>query len=257
MSKRGRVLRDPSSNVPGLLIVDGQQCSFSLEGTWKSLTLPKPGLDVEVELNQDGTVGSLVAVPESQLAREQAERALNAAREKGLALAASAVDRLGMPTLVATAALLLGWFFLNALTYNAGVIGTLDFTLWRILGFLNSSNGLESLVFLRDSGGGAGIYGLLAWCALAGPFVGMFWKDKRALLGALLPLAFMLVVAVIARASLFSGAGGMPGEFIDAERDALRKSISLGSGAYLSLLAAFYLGLNGVRKFLAARTGES
>src|ERR1700738_718462 len=177
MGKRGIVLRDPSSSGPGLLIVEGQQFSFLLEGTWKSLTLPKPGLDVEVELNQDGTVSSLVAVSESQLAKEQAERTFNAAREKGSALAASAVARFGMPTLAATGALVLGWFFLDAVTYDAGVTGRLDLTLWRVLGFLNSSNRLESLLFMQE-GGSAGVYGLLACLALAGPFVGTFSKAK-------------------------------------------------------------------------------
>jgi hypothetical protein len=256
MSIRGRVLRDPSTNGPGLLVVEGQQLSFLLEGTWKSLTLPKPGLEVEVEFNQDGTVSSLVAVPEAQLAREQAQRTLNAARERSSALAASALERFGMPTLAATGALVLGWFFLNALTFDAGVIGRLDFTFWRILAFLNSSNGLESLLSMRDSGG-AGIYGLLAWLALAGPFVGAVWNDRRAMLGGLLPLAFMLLVALIARASLSSRALGMPAEVMDAAQAEIRRGISLGMGAYVSILAALYLGFNSVKKFLAAHDGGS
>jgi len=211
---------------------------------------------MEVELGQDGTVSSLAAVPESQLAREQAERALNAAREKSCALAVSVVTKFGMPILVAMGALVLGWFVLNSLTYDAGAMGKLDFTFWRILGLLNSSDGLDGLLSLR-AGIGAGIYGLLAWLALAGPFVGAFSNDKRALLGGLLPLAFMLLVVVLARTSLLSHTSGMPAEIIDAARDEVRKGISLGAGAYISTLAALYLGFNSVKKFLAARTGES
>ena len=251
MSNRGKVLRDPS-NGPGLLIVEGQQHTFSLEGTWKSLTLPKPGLDVDVEFNQDGAVSSVVAVSESQLAKEQAERTLNAAKEKGSALAASAVAKFGMPTLAATGVLVLGWFFLNALSYDAGFVGKLNFTFWRVLGFLNSPGGLEGLAGLRD-GGSAGIYGLLALFALAGPFVSAFWKDKRAMLGGALPLAFMILVAILVRSAISSSPHGLPSEIADAAAAELTKGISLGMGAYLSILAGLYLGFTGVKRFLAAR----
>lgn len=251
MSKRGKVLRDPSSG-PGLLIVEGQQHTFFLEGTWKSLTLPKPGLDVDVEFNVDGSVSSVAAVSESQLAKEQAERALNAAKERGSALAATAVAKFGMPTLAASGLLVLGWFFLNAVSYDAGFVGRLNFTFWRVLGFLNSPGGLEGLATVRD-GGSAGIYGLLCLLALAGPFVSAFWKDKRATLGAALPLVFMVLVAILVRSAINSTTRGMPSEIADAATAELTKGISLGMGAYLSVLAALYLGFNGVKKFLAAR----
>jgi hypothetical protein len=41
MAKRGRVLRDPSVGA-GLLMVEGQQYPFALEGVWKSEAAPKP-----------------------------------------------------------------------------------------------------------------------------------------------------------------------------------------------------------------------
>ncbi|KAA6465215.1 hypothetical protein DYQ86_04525 [Acidobacteria bacterium AB60] len=256
MNKRGRVLRDPSPSGPGLVIVEGQQFSFSLDGAWRSLTLPKPGLDVEVELSPDGTVSSLVAIPETQLAREQAERTLNAARESASALAASAVAKFGVSTLAATGALVLGWFFLNALTYDAGLMGKLDFTFWRVLEFLNSSNGLGDALSMRDWGG-AGVYGLLAWLALAGPYAGALWADKRAALGGVLPLAFLGLVAAMARARLVSDVGGVPAEVMDAAQVEIQRGVSVGAGAYLSLLAAAYLAFNGVKRFLAAGSGVS
>ena len=256
MSKRGRVLRDPSPNGPGLLVVEGQQYSFSLDGTWRSLMLPKPGLDVDVEFNQDGAVASLVEVPESQLAREHADRTLSVAQEKGAALVTLMVAKFGRATLIATGVLVLGWFFLNALTYDAGIVGKLDFTFWRVLGLVNSANSLESLVTMRD-GGSAGVYGLLAWLALAGPFVGAVWKDKRAILGGLLPLGFMVLIAALARSSLLSSTRGMPSELVDAADAEIRNGISLGVGAYISFLAALYLGFMSVKTFLTARNEGS
>lgn len=38
---------------PGLIIIEGQQFRFQLEGLWKSEMSPRPGLEVEVELDSD------------------------------------------------------------------------------------------------------------------------------------------------------------------------------------------------------------
>ncbi len=50
MQKRGRILRDPISG-PGLLMVDGQQYPFSLEGVWKSEVPPASGMVVDVNFD--------------------------------------------------------------------------------------------------------------------------------------------------------------------------------------------------------------
>ena len=86
MKLRGKILRDPGTapgGPPGLLIVGERQYAFALEGVWRSESPPAPGLAVYVELLDDGRVGAITAVPESQLAREQAEQALALARAKG------------------------------------------------------------------------------------------------------------------------------------------------------------------------------
>jgi hypothetical protein len=82
MAKRGKILRDPHVG-PGLLMLEGQQHQFFLEGVWKSDVPPKTGLVVEVELDSLGKVVAITAVPESQIAKEQAELALAAAKKKG------------------------------------------------------------------------------------------------------------------------------------------------------------------------------
>jgi hypothetical protein len=251
MKKRGKVLRDTSSG-PGLLMAEGQQYSFSLEGVWKSEAPPRPGLVVDVELGNDGTVQSVTAVPESQIAKEQAEQALAAARAKGSALASSAVARFGMPTLVATGLLIIGWFFLSTISINAGFLGKMDFTFWRVLSFINAKNAFEALGTLKD-GGSAGFYGLLGVIALVGPFLAYFWKDRRAVLGGLLPLLFMLLVALLVRNAIVSTTAGAPAEMMDAARDEIMKQISIGMGAYVSLLAAVYLAFISVKKFLVAK----
>ena len=86
MKKRGKVLRDTSAG-PGLLMVEGQQYPFALEGVWKSEVAPRSGLVVVVEFDQGGQIVAIIAVPESQLAKEQAEAVMTVAKEKGAALA--------------------------------------------------------------------------------------------------------------------------------------------------------------------------
>ena len=250
MRKRGKILRDASTG-PGLLMAEGQQYSFPLEGVWQSETPPRPGLVVDLDLGEDGIVKAVTAVPESQIAKEQAEQALAAARAKGGALASSAVARFGMPTLIATGLLIIGWFFLSTISINAGFLGRIDFTFWRVLSFVNAKNAFEALGTLKD-GGSAGFYGLLAVIALVGPFVANFWKDRRAVLGGLLPLLFMVLVALLVRNAITSATADAPAEMMDAARDEIAKQISVGMGAYVSLLAAIYLAFISVKKFLVA-----
>jgi hypothetical protein len=78
MQKRGKILRD-SCTGPGLLMIEGQQYWFH-RGVWKSEVPPKPGLAVDVKLDQTGQILAITAVSESQLAVEQAERSVDTAR---------------------------------------------------------------------------------------------------------------------------------------------------------------------------------
>ena len=263
MTQRGRVLRDTSAG-PGLLAVDGKQYSFTLEGSWRSDVPPKVGMVVMVDLASDGTVRAVSAVPESQVAKEQAELALVAARERGSAMASSLVARFGLPSLVALAALIAGWFFLAAVSIRTPLGGT-TFTFWQVLGFLHSAgNGLDALAQNFSGGGGStGIYGLVAIVALVAPFVHHFWKDRRAVLGGVLPLLFMLLVLLMIRHNLNSGfesasgnAAGPFGDFARQAREEAMKAVSIGLGVYVSLLAALYFAGSAVRRFLVSRASE-
>lgn len=264
MTQRGRVLRDTSAG-PGLLAIDGKQYSFTLEGAWRSDVPPKSGMVVTVDLASDGTVRAVSAAPESQLAREQAELAIGAARARGSALAASMVARFGLPSLVALGALIVGWFFLATVSIKTP-LGDTSFTFWQVLGLVHSAgNGFEALA-QNLGGGGAGstgIYGLVAILALVAPFVHHFWKDRRAVLGGLLPLAFMLLVLFMVRHNLNSGfesagsSGAGPfGDFARQARDEAMKAVSIGLGAYVSLLASVYFAGSAIRRFLVSRAGE-
>src|SRR6185369_3618536 len=230
MAKRGKVLRDPNAG-PGLLIVEGQQYPFALEGVWKSEVAPKPGLVVDVDFDANGQIGSITAVPDSVLAKEQADIALRAAKEKGGQIFAQIVAKVGMPSLVCGLVLAISWFWLTAVSVTVPFGGKFEVTFWQILGLLNASNIIE--VIGNASRSSSGMYGLFAIVCLAGPFVQYFWKDKRAALGGLLPLVFMAIVGIMVHNSINNAMGPVPsaGMFGDMQkevRDEMSKAVSTG-----------------------------
>jgi hypothetical protein len=82
MSKRGKILRDTNTGT-GLVVVEGQQHQFILEEVWKSAVPPKPAMAVDVDFAADGTISSsIIAVSDSQIAKEQAELVMAAARKE-------------------------------------------------------------------------------------------------------------------------------------------------------------------------------
>jgi hypothetical protein len=255
MKKRGKVLRDTTLG-PGLLIMEGQQFHFSREGMWKSAWPPKPGLVVDVELDAGGRILAITVVPDSQLAKEQTEAAMARARQKGQNPAASLVARIGMPSLATAGLLAASWFFLTAASVQVPFPGPLEFTFWQILGFLNTANVPELLDGSRSPN--SGLYGLAAVVALLGPFIHLFWKNKSTLLGGLLPLVFMIVIGIAVRINILSTlGGGSNAPFADVAKDhgnAMR-AVSLGLGAYLSILASLYFAFASA-KGLVARARE-
>ncbi|MEG9437768.1 hypothetical protein JAO29_16585 [Edaphobacter sp. HDX4] len=250
---RGKILRDTTLGA-GLIAVDGEQYAFTLEGIWKSQDPPTPGMSVDVELSSNGEVIAVSSVPESQIAREQAELVLAAARKKGGKFASGAVERFGMPSLIAAGVLFLGWFVLSAASIQTP-LGSLNFTFWQLLGLLNSNSPLEAAMQGSRGGGGSGIYGLMAIAAFIGPFVSFAWKDKRAPLAGLLPLVFMALIGLLIRNSLnrMAGAGAVGGAFdelMDQGSQELMKAISIGTGVYLSSIASGYFAWSAIRETL-------
>jgi hypothetical protein len=252
MTKRGKILKDANAG-PGLLWVDGQQLPFAMGPIWKSPVPPAAGMNVDVEFAEDGIVTGIAQVADAQIAKEHAEAAMNLAKEKGGAVLSSAVGSFGVPLLVSTGLLIVSWFFLSAVSVDA-LLGKLSFTFWQVLGFINAGNAWD-VVMQGGSGPSAGLYGFFCIVALAGPFLRFVWKDRRASLGGLLPLVFMLFVGIMVRISLQSMTGGTPeGPLAEVQRQAqaeMMKAISLGMGTYLSVLASLYLGAVAVKQFMA------
>lgn len=66
LKARGKILREPTQN-PGIVMIQGQQFRFQREGIWHSEVTPRPGLVVDVDLDNDLQVIAMWAVTDSQL----------------------------------------------------------------------------------------------------------------------------------------------------------------------------------------------
>ena len=265
MKKRGKILRDTSSGQ-GLLSIDGTQYPFQLDGVWRSDTAPKIDMSVEVELTERGDLLSITAIPESQLAREQAERVALMAKQKSAVFAANAVTRFGLPTLIALGTLIVGWFFLSALNANVTSSFQKSITFWNLLSLINGAGSVVN--GLNETGGSAGFYGFVAIVAIISPLLPYFIKEKKAHLLSILPLLFMLFVCY----SIYSGinhgvdqARGMAGAIGGEEAEkmtremssemlkAVLQAISIGLGTYVSFVASLFFALKGITKYLASK----
>lgn len=267
MGQRGRILRDASTGT-GLVSSNGSQHEFTLEGVWRSDTSPKQDMVVEFELDGAGKVISISAVSESDLAKEQAEKAAKLVKEKGLAVFNDIAARVGKPVLIAMGVVVVCWFYLSALDIKG--LASMKITFWQMLGVVNAWGGMDTMqsAAMQDKG----IYGLLGILALAGPFIAQFWKNPLAHLGNALPLVLMLLVggvfyldlhnslneAIEAAGRQGAAWGGPRLEEISKTRareelEAALKVLHIGVGAYIALAASAYLAFVGATKYLAAK----
>ena len=261
MKQRGKILRD-ASNGNGLISSDGKQFEFYLEKNWRSDVTPKVGMVVDFDLSEIGEIQSAFAVNESQLAKEQADIAMKAAKEKGQALFKEASARLGVPVLVAWAAFVISWFYLSTITISATPANSVGITFWNLLGLVNNPN---SMAYVASGiSGDKGIYALLAIAALAGPAISQFWKNSLSHLGNCLPLALMLIVSVMIYMALRDSAvqaqqaaaafgGKAASDMINSMVTESMKAFHIGAGGVIAVVASAYLAFVGLKQYLVAK----
>ena len=273
--RRGRILRDTAAGN-GLVFVDGKQYLFRLEGMWRSEFAPTVNALVDVEFDERGQLIALRSAPVEAVAAEQTTQAFNAAKASTRTLAHDVrsdalpamvqhAQAIGYPTLIALAALLLGWFYFSAVSMSLGSGGRLAATFYQLLKLLNV-RGIQDLA----GGGGAGIYGLICFVCCGAVLLPRVWHDRRVHYALLAPLVFMVVIGLLVRhkfavqmsgfedaASQFGSQAGSLGDprarqfasqFADRIVAQARNSISIDFGAWLSLAAGIYLAWQGIRQ---------
>lgn len=201
---RGTIIKTPDGG-PGLLMVDGRQKSFALEGVWTSPVAPAANMTVDVELNEAGDVAGLAAVDPQQLAREKMEQFGAIAHEQGKQAAAMArqgvgelAGRMGKLALGCTIVLWVAWFAFPAISFSTAALGVpvmRSFTLWEYQGVYWSPGTippqLQADGFPLPSHGAMSLLGLLL---IAAPLAAPFLRDWRARFLDGEPLAYLVVL---------------------------------------------------------------
>ena len=235
-TKRGRVLRDTNIG-PGLVTVEGRQYSFTLEDMWVSEVPPRLGMVVAVTFDGDGAPGSLQAVPEEEIAREQAQRARTDALKQGAPVPVDPGFRLGQLAVLAETLLLISFFLLPNLRIGNRVTSQL-LNGWDAIG-------LEPTTAATNNHGVLSLLALGLFAPLAVPLVRRAWS--RWLYAA--PFGFACVAAIslsleIANTGRAASqvAGSLFGDRTDGQfANQVAGMFSPGIGAFLVFICSLYL----------------
>ena len=230
-------MRDPCHG-PGLLLAEGQQFSFTIDGIWNSEIPPRAGLVVDVDFDWNGRITGIRIVPE-----------VDASEAPETSACGIALGRSDLVILAASAILVGSWCFLNAVSIETA-FGKLNLSFWQLLQVLNMGSAAEVLQDTRTQTG-PGFYGVFALIAIAGPFLSYLWRDKRANVGKFFPLVFMAVIALLCRGKLqtIGFLTPLPKEMLDQ----LRSSVSWSSGVYVAGLVSISLAAQGIRQWASVK----
>lgn len=261
MGQRGRVIvYQPDGK--GTVTVSGAMLAFDTARHWRSPNAPKVNDPVEVELNAEGTLHSVTLVPLQKVAQEHAGRLSALGQAKGREIWADARASLGLPVLVALLVLVVAAFVLN--TVNINIYGAVSLSYWQLLG-LNA----DTIQGMGESGGGLTLARFLFLLCVLACVATRFIRKPLAVLGKCLPLAFILLHAIVSIFQLSNGlneAGKMAGSFGGSQAASMAKkmadqmlaqvmqALSLGFGFYLLVAAAVVLAVLGVREWRQAAT---
>jgi hypothetical protein len=224
-----------------------------MEGLWRSEVPAKPGLAVNVDFDTQGNVHSITALPECHLRAEDGAPAT--ASHGGSTLSQGWGVISGNPAqFVAAILLMLSWCFLTALSIHQPSFGRTDLTVWDILGYLNAGNFPPQISEIASPD--PGVFGFLAIVMLAGPFLHVFLNHRRAQLGGLVPLAFMVLTALVisghVRGFLESPLAEAYGAGTTQARHGIWSAVRVGLGTYVSMSLGMYFGALGVTRFIAS-----
>jgi len=193
---RGTIVKVPDAG-PGLLMINGQQKQFTLEGIWESSVAPAPNMTVDVDLDASGSVTAVRVVDAQQIAREQMKQLSGVAQERGKEAAELAKQglgalaaRMGAVTLGCAVLVWVAWFFFPVASIDTGG-GRMSYTFWNLIGL--DFNDLLSLA----AGGRHGFFSLLGLIAIAVPFAAPFARTAWSRYLNAAPLAYLVVGLII------------------------------------------------------------
>ncbi len=239
---RGSIIKVPDA-TPGILFANGQQQSFTLDRVWKSPTAPAVNQNVDVEFDATGAITAITVVDQQQFNKERLNQLSGVAQEQGKQAAHLAKEGVGalagkMGALPLGAAVLLwiAWFFFPSATVSGGMVGSMSFTFWGLLG-LDFNNPMSAM------GGGSdhGIFAIIGLIAIAAPFAAPFIRTPWSRYLNAAPFAYILIgwIAIYmnenkAFGELAKMGGGSP--------------FSFSWGIYLLVIVALVLAVGALKK---------
>ena len=193
---RDTIIKTPSDS-PGLIVADGRQYPFEIAGLWLSPTAPEINQTVEVELAGDGSIKTIRVVNTHEATRERFDQLTGIAGERGREAATIAksgfdtmVKRMGKPKLITAVVLVFAWLFLTSVAFKSPYGGGTNLSFWDLSDlFVSGIPGNAPL-------GSHGILSFIGLLCIAAPFLAPFWKNRRAQLLNVLPLAFVIMEGI-------------------------------------------------------------
>ena len=235
-------------------LVANEELEFA-ESQWKGVNAPVVGERILVE-KLNGVLSSVRGMTEEELIKHQSEveteKLKNMSRDV-ITIAEAILTKYGF---YAYCVLLGSIFFTNAIEFFEPFSKktTIGITFYDLIGLINSGN----LAYIgMTSSTSKGVMGFLLLASLTGPFWSKFTKDARAYLGFCAPLVFSAYL-LFSSYKLVKQTIPAVSEYVSKElaqkmmNEAIA-NIHLGIGAYGIGIAATYLAIIGIKKFLVAK----
>lgn len=239
---RGTIVKVPDA-TPGIVIVNGRQQNFTLERVWHSPVAPAPNMTVEVDLDGTGIITTITVVDSQQLAKERLNQLGGVAQERGKEAAklvqegiGALAARMGAVPLGAAVLLWVSWFFFPAAAIEGGMLGTMSFTFWGLLGI--DFNNPETVV---RGGSDHGFFAFLGFLCIAAPFAAPFIRAAWSKYLNAAPLAFFIIGFI----SIYLNVNKTFGDMVKA---GIPSPFSWSWGVFVVGLAALVLAAGALKK---------
>jgi hypothetical protein len=238
-SPRGTIIKVPDA-TPGLLLLNGRQCSFTLEGVWRSAVAPAPNQSVIVDLDSAGAPLSITVVDQQQIAKEKLAELSGVAGERGKVLLVQIQNllsvlaaRMGAVTLGVAVLIWIAWFLIRAAGIGGGGEDVASYTFWKLIGTNLADQG--SVI---DGGHARGWLRIIGFCAIVAPFLAPFIRETWSRYLNAAPLAVVLLGWFVLHENMAGGLSEMGQD----------NPFSYKWGFYLLLAACLVLAANALKK---------
>ena len=210
VNSRGTIIKVPDA-TPGILLLNGRQYSFTLEGVWNSAVAPAPNQVVTVEVGGTGVVTSIVVVDQQQIAKEKFAELSGVAQERGKVVAGQIQEgvgalaaRMGAVALGATVVIWVAWFLIPAAGIGGGGEQVASWTCRTLLG-----TNLADPGSMAEAGNSRGFLRLIGFLAILVPFLAPFIRTPWSRYLNAAPLGIVVVGWIVIHESMASSFGAM------------------------------------------------